>query len=27
VPCRGEAVKQVEQMMRGAQAEEVQVHA
>jgi hypothetical protein len=27
VPCRGDEVKKVEQMMRGYQAEEVQVHA
>jgi hypothetical protein len=27
VPCRGEAVKQAEQMLRGHQAEEVHVHA
>lgn len=27
VPCRGEDVKKVEQMMRGAKAEEVLVHA
>jgi hypothetical protein len=27
VPCRGEAVKQAEQLLRGHQAEEVHVHA
>lgn len=27
VPCRGEEVKRVEQLMRGQRAEEVQVHA